>query len=91
MVHIPKRICSKLQTNCLSVFDHFVGLALKGLRQGQVRPNWKDILVVVVEVLPWLSPLCLVVQKNNIQFGILVFLEPQEINLRGNLQGGKCD
>ena len=26
-----KQIVGKLQTNCLSVFDHFVGLALKGL------------------------------------------------------------
>ena len=27
-----KKFLGKLQTNCLSVFDHFVGLALKGLR-----------------------------------------------------------
>ena len=27
-----KQIVGKLQTNCLSVFDHFVGLALKGLK-----------------------------------------------------------
>ena len=26
-----KQIVGELQTNCLSVFDHFVGLALKGL------------------------------------------------------------
>ena len=26
------QFASKLLTNCLSVFDHFVGLALKGLR-----------------------------------------------------------
>ena len=26
-----KQLVGKLQTNCLSVFDHFVGLALKGL------------------------------------------------------------
>ena len=35
---------------------------------------------------PWLSPLCLVLGKN-IQFGSLVFLKVQEINLRGS----KCD
>ena len=29
--------------------------------------------------------------KETIQFGILVFLETQETNLRGNLQGSKCD
>ena len=28
-----KQFVSKLPTNCLSVFDHFVGLALRGLIQ----------------------------------------------------------
>ena len=28
-----KQFIGKLPTNCLSVFDHFVGLALKGLRK----------------------------------------------------------
>ena len=27
-----KQLVGQLPTNCLSVFDHFVGLALKGLR-----------------------------------------------------------
>ena len=39
---------------------------------------------------PWLSPLCFILGKN-IQFGILVFLEVQEINLQGNMRGSKCD
>ena len=30
--NILKQFVDKLPTNCLSVFDHFVGLALKGLR-----------------------------------------------------------
>ena len=29
----PKQFVGKLLTNCLSVFDHFVKLALKGLRK----------------------------------------------------------
>ena len=29
--------------------------------------------------------------KETMQFGILVLLETQEINLRGNLQDSKCD
>ena len=29
--------------------------------------------------------------KKTIQFGILVFLETQEMNLRDNLQDSKCD
>ena len=47
--------------------------------------NWKDVLLVV-EVLPWLSP-----AKETIQFGILIFLETQEMNLQGNLKDSKCD
>ena len=39
---------------------------------------------------PWFSPLCLIPGKN-IQFGIMVFLEVPEINLQGNMRGGKCD
>ena len=33
MVKRTQTIRRQLQTNCLSVFDHFVGLALKGLRE----------------------------------------------------------
>ena len=33
---------------------------------------------ILVEVAPWVSPLCLVQEKK--QFGIWVFLEVQEIN-----------
>ena len=32
-----------------------------------------------------------VVQNKFMQFGIFVFVEAQEINLRGNLQVSKCD
>ena len=32
MVKHPQAICWLLLTNCLSVFDHSVGLALKGLK-----------------------------------------------------------
>ena len=44
MVKHTQTICRKLPTNCLSVFDHFVGLALKGLKvsliemKGKLRP-----------------------------------------------------
>ena len=38
----------------------------------------------------WVPPLWLVRQKI-MQFGILIFLEAEEINLRGNLKGSKCD
>ena len=32
MVKHTQTICRLLRTNCLNVFDHFVDLALKGLR-----------------------------------------------------------
>ena len=37
-----------------------------------------------------MPPIWLVRQKI-IQFGILIFLEAEEINLRDNLKGSKCD
>ena len=39
---------------------------------------------------PWLFPLCLIL-RINIQFGTMIFLEIQEINLEGNKRGSKCD
>ena len=39
---------------------------------------------------PWLSPLYLIMGKDK-QFGSMVFLEIQEINLQGNMRGSKCD
>ena len=60
------------------------------LQKDHVRLNWKDILLVV-KVLPQLTPRCLVLQKNLYSLAIFVFLETQEMNLRGNLQEIKCD
>ena len=42
-------------------------------------------LLLVVEVLPAVSTM-IGTPKKTMQFGILVFLEPQEMNLCGNLQ-----
>ena len=36
-----KQFVSKLQTNCLSLFDDFVRLALKGLKCSQKHQFWK--------------------------------------------------
>ena len=35
MVKQTQTICQQKTTNCLSVFDHFVGLAFKGLKRQQ--------------------------------------------------------
>ena len=35
MVNYTQTICRLLPTNCLGVFDHFVGLGLKGFSQGR--------------------------------------------------------
>ena len=39
---------------------------------------------------PRLSLLCVILGKN-IQFGIMILLEVQEINLESNMRGSKCD
>ena len=41
MVKIAQTICLQKPTNCLSVFDHFVGLALKKLRK------WRNQKLIV--------------------------------------------
>ena len=57
-----KQFVRKLSTNCLSVFDHFVGLALKGLRWTRklLRMNADGHLAAV-------SPLALIIilQKSH--------------------------
>ena len=42
-------------------------------------------------MLPWLSPLWLVLQKKIMQRGIFVFVKVQEINFLGNLLCSKSD
>ena len=49
-----KQFVGKLPTNCLSVFDHFSGLALKGLRNNSTISNWtlsKSIVVGLSRVI----------------------------------------
>ena len=57
--------------------------------RSKVYPNWKDILLVG-EVPSWLSPM-VGTAKKSIQVGIFLFVEVQERNWQGNLQGSKCD
>ena len=37
MVKHTQKICRLLPTNCLSVFDHFAGLTLKGLNESSKK------------------------------------------------------
>ena len=39
---VYKETCCKLPTNCLSVFDHFVKLALTGLKNLQFWANYSE-------------------------------------------------
>ena len=40
-----KQFVGKFPTNCLIVFDHFVGLAFKGLIKGNINPaNWSSLI-----------------------------------------------
>ena len=39
MVKHTQTVCRLLRTNCLSVFDHFVGMTVKGLKSDIVEIN----------------------------------------------------
>ena len=45
-----KQLVGNLPTNCLSVFDHFVGLALKGLKHlcGGARVHFRVYLLCIL-------------------------------------------
>ena len=43
-------------TNCLSVFDHFVGLALKGLKTRTAMNARISVFVICVEAIIYLLP-----------------------------------
>ena len=57
-----KQFVGNLPTNCLSVFDHFVGLALKGLKKNKV------LLRIIVKnvILRSLSIACNITDFNNL-------------------------
>ena len=47
-----KQFVGKLPTNCLSVFDHFVGLALKELNvdfETFKKPTWSTYFVPIIQ------------------------------------------
>ena len=50
MVKQTQNICRQKPTNCLSVFDHYVGLVLKGLIAG----NWKNPLDPVLQIMQYI-------------------------------------
>ena len=52
---ILKQFVGKLPTNCLSVFDHFVILALKGLMKQEVLNNIRAKLTSIFQVFSFLS------------------------------------
>ena len=43
-----KQFVGNLPTNCLSVFDHFVGLALKGLRPPNTLFLYDTVAVITI-------------------------------------------
>ena len=49
MVRSSQTICQQQPTNCLSVFDHFVGLALKGLIS-IARQTIADMLLIELRI-----------------------------------------
>ena len=68
MVKHPQTICSLFPTNCLSVFDHFVGLALKRLTSSNAQSSLrvKKIIVLFLRLLVCLrTPMKEKTCKNN--------------------------
>ena len=51
----PKQFVGNLPTNCLSVFEHFVGLALTGLiaRFNMKIKNFSSFTVLSYKLVPW--------------------------------------
>ena len=47
MITYTQTIRRLLSTNCLSVFDHFVDLALKGLSLYQAGPAHLDVTIII--------------------------------------------
>ena len=43
-----KQFVGKLATNCLTVFDHFVGLALKGLKSAFIKTKYIILLSCMI-------------------------------------------
>ena len=76
MVKHTEAICRMLMTSCLSVCDHFVGLALKGLRW-----SFKNLkyLLHVTEIFPQLvvpfdKTMCFHQQQKIYDFQVLIDL-----------------
>ena len=44
--HTLKKFVGNLATNCLSVFDHFVGLALKGLTFCLLLVEYLEFIII---------------------------------------------
>ena len=63
MVKHTQTIRRLLPTNCLSVFDHFVGLALKGLIQ-QTITQYNDTLDEIRVITCWVKKK----EKKNDQY-----------------------
>ena len=78
----PKQIVVKLLTNCLCVFDHFLGLALKGLSKfKQVHPFLiENIYPFLVNVPHFLTP-----WKHQKIFSFLIFSGSIENGGNGNI------
>ena len=74
MIKHTQTIRRLLPTNCLSVFDHFVGLALKGLRfndkkqgvENELRISTKLTVTEQNFICLLSSPFCIILTKNTL-------------------------
>ena len=51
MIKYFQTICRQQPTNCLSVFDHFVGMALKGLSLFENDHKMQDVYLKTIEII----------------------------------------
>ena len=59
-----KQIFGKLPTNCLSVFDHFVGLALKGLKNVEKSPCKRPLFIALSFTQVHSRNRCILIYRN---------------------------
>ena len=62
-----KQFVGNLATNCLSVFGHFVGLALKGLRTPVLQNTFVELLLVTGKIKGFSSKLGKISHEKNSQ------------------------
>ena len=78
MVKHTQTIRGLLMTNCLSVFDHFVGLALKGLKLLNANTENTTISLTIFNIIYTFAS---VISNKLSSISLLQFDEKKDLNL----------